>query len=228
MKAFSLPYVEIGDTKFAIIESNEFHQHKYLSNQGFYEAGMLSYIRENYSGGNFIDIGACLGNHSIYFSNIADKVYSFEPLKGNYMLFSLNMLLNNSINIESFNVALGDKDEIKEINREQGIVQGSASFTHPTEKANIKERVIVKRLDDFNIKDVKVIKIDVEEYNIPVLEGAKKTILKYKPVLFIESALNLTHKATKEFMENIGYEENKRVFNATPTYLYTPKEVEKK
>lgn len=220
MNKIDIPIVEINGLSFVIFEPEEFHQSKYIRGNGLYERDMLEFIKENYSGGTFIDIGTCLGNHTLFFSKIANKVFSFEPLRGNYLALSMNLLINDTDNVTIYNVALGDKDEIKEINREPGIIQGSASFTNPTDNSTIKEEVIVKKLDDFNIKDVKLIKIDVEEYNIPVLTGAIGTIKEYKPDIFIECALKLTHTKTKDFLERLGYKEYVRIFNATPTYLY--------
>lgn len=47
----------------------------------FYEEELLNYVAENYSGGIAIDVGACFGNHTLFFANIFDKVISFEPNK---------------------------------------------------------------------------------------------------------------------------------------------------
>jgi hypothetical protein len=46
--------------------------------------------------------------------------------------------------------------------------------------------VDVNTLDSFNIENVSVLKIDVQGYEPKVLDGAKETILKNKPVIFIE------------------------------------------
>jgi FkbM family methyltransferase len=49
-----------------------------------------------------------------------------------------------------------------------------------------KHTVPVKNLDDYNLDNVALIKIDVQGYEPYVLDGAKQTILKNKPVIFIE------------------------------------------
>ena len=30
--------------------------------------GMLSYIQDNYRGGTFVDVGSCIGNHTLFFA----------------------------------------------------------------------------------------------------------------------------------------------------------------
>ena len=43
---------------------------KSLLSQNFYENYMLESISENYSGGSIIDVGANIGNHSVFFGSI--------------------------------------------------------------------------------------------------------------------------------------------------------------
>jgi hypothetical protein len=51
----------------------------------------------------------------------------------------------------------------------------------------IKQQVVpVKRLDDFQIKDVVALKIDVEGHELAVILGARETIAACKPLLVIE------------------------------------------
>ena len=55
------------------------------------------------------DIGANIGNHSLYFSNYFKKVYAFEA---HPKIFSVNQLnTSNKKNIELFNFGLGDTNK---------------------------------------------------------------------------------------------------------------------
>ena len=47
--------------------------------------------------------------------------------------------------------------------------------------------MLFKKLDAFNFDNVDLIKIDAEGYELPVLEGAKETILHNKPWIQIEA-----------------------------------------
>ena len=51
---------------------------------------------------------------------------------------------------------------------------------------NNKLELIIKKLDDFNLDNISLIKIDVENMEIKVLEGAINIIRKNKPSLLME------------------------------------------
>jgi hypothetical protein len=66
-------------------------------------------------------------------------------------------------------------------------------------------------LDDFDFEGISLIKIDVENHEIDVLLGAKKTILKCKPIIILENSYyyfsNLfpNPEPHKEIMEELNY-----------------------
>ena len=54
-----------------------------------------------------LDIGANIGNHSIFFSDYFSKIIAFEPNPHTYRLLEYNAAFRS--NISSYNVGLGDK-----------------------------------------------------------------------------------------------------------------------
>jgi hypothetical protein len=66
------------------------------------------------------------------------------------------------------------------------------------------------------------VKIDVEGYNVPVLRGARQTLQKHRPVVFIECDGDLA-EVDRE-LGDLGYaRRTDLVFNKTPTYLFEPR-----
>ena len=66
--------------------------------------------------------------------------------------------------------------------------------------------VFISTLDNLNIKDAMLIKIDVEGAEIDVLEGAVATIEKYKPIIYLEHHWDLVDKDTLySQIEKINY-----------------------
>ena len=57
----------------------------------------LKSIQYNIFNGIAIDIGANIGNHSVFFSKFFKKVYSFEPNPKTFELLKINAKLNNNI-----------------------------------------------------------------------------------------------------------------------------------
>ena len=58
-----------------------------------------------------------------------------------------------------------------------------------------KEIVEIKTLDSFNIEKPTLIKLDVEGSELKVIQGARNTLNKFKPVLWIEIHTDATLKA---------------------------------
>lgn len=197
-------------------------------NQGlFYESQpgeILDYIAENYKMGNYIDIGAGIGNHSLFFNQVcqADKVLAFEPNRNNYIRLLKNIILNSlNSKIKIFNFGLSSNLGVKYFDQQDstnlGIVKTSPNGTQQNYVTYLDSLKPIRAL-----KEIKLIKIDTEDYNIPILKGAIETISTHKPDLYIECGNEKEYQAVKEYLKNLEYQ-SKQKFNSTPTYLFTYK-----
>jgi FkbM family methyltransferase len=136
-----------------------------------------------------IDIGAHNGLYTYELSKLCDSVESFEPQPWLY-----NKLCDYAIPKASIhNVGLSNKQDYLEINvptLDGKKLDGMASFrasAATSEKYQVETvRIEVKRLDDYQFKDVSFMKIDVEGYESEVLEGAIETIKTNYPNILIE------------------------------------------
>lgn len=128
---------------------------------------------------NVIDIGAFIGDHTIAYSKkTSQKVYAFEPNKK-----AFECLMHNSqhhSNIECYHVALGNYNGRVSMNIDKHNI-GANYVTY-----NEAGEVSIVKLDEYNFKNVGLIKIDAEGYEVDILKGAKQTILNSKPILIIE------------------------------------------
>jgi FkbM family methyltransferase len=134
-----------------------------------------------------IDVGANIGVFSYHFSKKFDVVESFEPQP--YITNMLQEYAKNHGDIRIHSLGLSNREgQIKfyvPMSARGRLYTGLASVNDP--KGCRKEiDIAVIRLDDLDLKEVDLIKIDVEGHELEVLEGAKYTILRDKPLLFIE------------------------------------------
>ena len=79
------------------------------------------------------------------------------------------------------------------------------------------------KLDNIKIEEnfIDLIKIDVEGHELRVLQGAKETLQKYKPAIFIEILEHSDNqKETHEYLTNMGYRLEKQLPHCNYLYLF--------
>ena len=160
----------------------------------FFEISFLDYISKNYPNQKeIIDIGANIGNHSVFFAKYLNSefIHCFEPKQDNIELLEKNLApFTNKSKI--YKCALSSVDGKLPLFNSQGENFGGFSLHQYSNGSSFKvlDSVDVSRLDSYNFDNVTMIKIDVENHENEVLEGARETIMKHKPIIFLE---NLNH-----------------------------------
>lgn len=136
-----------------------------------------------------LDIGANIGLHSIYFSELAKqgKIISLEP-----SLTTFDLLVNNVAgipNIVPLNIAASGSGGIADFFDASDNAYSSLIDTKRKEIIGI-NRVPCMKIDDLvsslELCAVDFVKIDVEGMEYEVLRGMLDVISKYKPVIFCE------------------------------------------
>ena len=150
-----------------------------------------------------IDCGANFGNHTLFFSKFAKGVFSFEPNFLTYECLKLNTINNKKIKI--YNYGLLDKKKKISFYSVDGNLGSSSIY----KKKN--SRLIVckfRKLDSFKEildKNISLIKIDVEDAEFKLIDGAKK-LLKKRPIIIFEvSDLEKSDKFYQILKKKYGY-----------------------
>lgn len=142
----------------------------------------------------FLDIGANIGWFTMVASTIVGEgghIHSFEPRSPTGSYLKRSILLNN----------LGDKvtlhhSGLSNINGEVTLVWEPATKNPghsylvddgapPHKKVEV-QTINVRRLDDLQIGKVDMIKMDVEGAELLVLDGARRTVETYRPMILSE------------------------------------------
>jgi FkbM family methyltransferase len=162
-------------------------------------------------GGIAVDVGANVGFFAYALAAIADRVLAFEP-NPDYASFARWMLrgraevhelaLSNASGRGTLYVPLSDQGMLLHL-------AGSLKRMH-SQFANIKTYdVEVYTLDEAGLAGVRFVKADVEGGEREVLDGARATIARDRPVILLE-LLSGTHENpaadTAAICESFGYE----------------------
>lgn len=180
-----------GDnTDIYIYSNNDFISVQIRLSQTFYEIGLLSFLKDHFRHQkNILDIGANIGNHSLFFAKYFDfnHIYAFEPIAQNRELYKKN-LVNYEDKYTLFEYALSDKVGIKTLYN-NGSLENHGGYSLSKEEGSIliDEGINVNCLDNYNLTDITLIKMDVENHEKEVLLGGKETILRNKPMIVLEN-----------------------------------------
>ena len=184
-----------------------------------YELGMLQDMRQRLGRGDlFLDIGANIGNHTLYLASVAGvRVTAFEPNADLCAAMAESIVRNGLENLVSVQaVALGraagrtcSTGEFPENLGDQSLTLGAGG---------------IAALDELNlVGPVRAIKINVEGMEADVLYGGSALIARNRPVIYIECQDEATFRQVTIWAQTAGYT-YWETFNATATHLFRPSE----
>jgi FkbM family methyltransferase len=151
---------------------------------------------------NVIEIGSNLGLHSIPLAKIANKgkLISFEPQRIIFQLLCANIAINDLTNVFAYNAAVSDAErEITiqssdyEVPWNYGAfsIEKGMSAEGPFPGTVSSENVSTIKLDTFppvtQLSSIDLLKIDAEQHEIAVLNGAAELIARHRPIIFVEN-----------------------------------------
>ena len=175
----------------------------------------------------FFDIGSCWGIYSLRlskkFRNL--KSFSYDPINRNIQRLNHSIKINNIENIQTFCLAIGDKETIVELGATEDY---SPNYEIGEKNAVVTEKCKMNLLDNLHNLENKniVFKIDTEGFEDKVLEGAIKLLSKNKVFCQVEIKDKNIDKVFS-FFKSINYNlvsDNK--FNKTDyffSYFYLKK-----
>jgi len=148
------------------------------------------------------DVGANIGNHALRMSQYSQMVYLFEPQTKLIQCLNLTKTLNSLNNWKIFNFGLSNEDKTLtlyknlESNIESSFVSELKGKNFLTEESSVcigdtvADENLLTRLD--------FIKIDVEGFEAKVIRGLKNSIIKFRPVIFMEWDKEITKQQFQE------------------------------
>lgn len=161
----------------------------------FFEVEFLEHLRVHYgTQRTIVDIGANIGNHALFFSEflVHNNIICFEPVESNLEVLRSNMIGRKC---DIVGVALSDKNGSATLYNSDAGSSGCFSLerfdNYLLKSFVVQDSIPTRTLDSYGLEDVSMIKIDVENHELQVLEGARQTILYNKPMILVEDLHNL-------------------------------------
>jgi FkbM family methyltransferase len=173
--------------------------------RGGYERVLLDDIYHSNFTGVAVDVGASIGNHTLWMAGICGlNVVAFEPIV--YDTLWRNLELNPEIeqNVIAYPIGLGAKSVHAEY-----LGKGRLAY-------NETGGVRLRRLDDHPFSPISVIKIDVEGMEAEVLKGAVQTIKRDLPVIYTEEWSDTETTQIAEVLHPLGYVRKRTIPTASP------------
>ena len=151
-----------------------------------------------------LDIGANVGHYTLRMSELVGgngRVIAFEPVPETFALLAANARLFPHRNVSLLNVAVSDHTDrvgMQIPHFSKGLTNYyQARITSDDESLTI----LTLPVDSLSLPTVKLVKVDVEGHELPVLRGMRLLIERDHPVLIVETA---SHETTN-LIGSLGY-----------------------
>ena len=184
----------------------------YYCSYGLFETQLIEWCRQFCRDDNiFLDIGAHTGTYAISLAGSCKSVHAFEPQRSTYYALCGGIALSGYCDrIVAHNYGLGNQSQEGENTLNIVSLDGGGSSMHVTDDTQIlhRETIQVKTLDsvlsESDRAEVGFIKMDVEDNELFVLEGATMTLIRSNwPTILFES--NRDNEKLFDYLTSMGY-----------------------
>ena len=187
-----------------------------IRSEGCYEHEVVSvFLSQIKHGDTVIDVGAHVGQYTLFAAGIGCTVHSFEPEPRTFATLSANVAQNQLVKVSLNQCALAESSRLSALFSANADNIGATSLL-PNEYTR-KESTVVRcvALDEYLIEHgnpkVSFIKIDVEGAELNVLRGAQSVLSRDHPKIILEffesrqAAFGYSCSDVASFLQGFGY-----------------------
>ena len=179
-----------------------------LKKYGEFSEGEVTLFRQLLRPGDIVvEAGANFGAHTVAMAQMVGDgggIIAFEPQRLVFQILTANIALNSLSNVIAIQAGLGayaGTIKIPVLNPVKGHNFGGFSIREHSDG----EEVAVRTIDSLNLSRCRLIKADVEGMECEVLEGARTTIAKYRPILYVENDRRENSQRLITLIQSLGY-----------------------
>jgi FkbM family methyltransferase len=160
--------------------------------------------------GVFVDVGANLGDKSLFMSRYAKEIHAFEPFPPVLEKLRRHLAINGIRNVTVYPVGLGAKPDKIPFFQPPDVNLAMGSFHSDYSRNNVpyKELDIVTGDEALKGVHVDLIKIDVEGFEKEVLQGLRRTLETHRPIVLFE----VSYRPAESF----GFKSKEEIFSVFP------------
>jgi FkbM family methyltransferase len=161
-----------------------------------------------------VEAGANIGAHSVMLARACapGPLIAFEPQQRVFQLLCANLVMNGVENALAFPDAVGARAGvalIPSLDYSSSYNFGSVSIQTTDTAADLDwstgRRTRVVAIDELALPACGLIKVDVEGFEAAVLEGARETIARCRPLLYVENDRASQQAALIALIDSLGY-----------------------
>ena len=180
--------------------------------EGFEPNSLRIWIKLCKTSNIILDIGANTGVYSLLAKSVnnASTVHAFEPVERVYKILEKNAFINN-FDIITHNKAVSNYDGVGMFydDEEEHTTSVVINLDRSDEKRLHKVEIETIKLDTFiknnKIKNIDLIKMDVELHEAEVIEGFGWHIKKFRPTLIVEVIRDYVAASLQEHLSELEY-----------------------
>lgn len=223
-----LPTVECGDLNVLVnarhgpmlVNRNDVYIGRSVLELGEFSEGEVDLFRQVVRPGAVVaEVGANIGSHTVPLAKLAGptgRVYAWEPQRIVFQLLCANLALNSLTNvIARWSAVAAEPGEVWVPRIDYGQPNNFGGLG--LEGRTSGERVPTETIDSLELGRLDLLKADVEGMEQAVLEGARKTIQRCRPLLYVENDRDDKSPDLLATIKGLGYS----AFAHTP-HLYNP------
>lgn len=232
-KNYNTKYGKVTLLNNDIYFTKEFDEGKY------WDEILLCHLKDFYiDKGNILEIGGHSGTSSLFYSNICDNLYVYEPQLKMYNLLCKNIKDNNKQNVNTYNKALfclNGKIQMNDTDLD-GIIKGKIKVLEDkNEKINYGgisigkdgESIECVTLDSLNMDNIKFIHCDAQGAEPYIFSKGKEFIKKHRPTILYENSnlygkylFNVIKKSYPQYNQESEFDVKDYCINTLGGYTY--------
>lgn len=172
------------------------------------EADLLIHVAQNLPSGLMLDVGANIGAIGLPFAKAMPswQVVCFEPQLAVLSALSANVVENGLVNTRVLPWVVGAETGLALFPQPSAAVENNFGAVSVTDLENVAKLPAVSiRLDDLALNNVRLIKVDVEGFELEVLQGATALTESQHPIWLLEAQANEKTEQCMQWLMDRGY-----------------------